>query len=70
MLMRFLTIVSMIILTSCGYTTASGEVRGGNLREIIENQIRDNVRESYGELEGQNLAGRTTSGLRRTLTLW
>jgi hypothetical protein len=25
------------------------------LREIVENQIRDNLRESYGELAGQDL---------------
>jgi len=46
------------MLVGCAHSAppASGEVRGDNLREIIENQIRDNVRESFGELSGQNFS--------------
>jgi hypothetical protein len=54
--MRFFIAVVMTMMAGCTYSAASGDVRGSNLREIIENQIRDNVRESWGELEGQNFS--------------
>lgn len=45
------------MFTSCHRTTPSaGEVRGADLRAIIENQIKDNIRESYGEYAGQNFS--------------
>jgi hypothetical protein len=45
------------LLVSCNHFTVSAdEVRGSDLRAIIENQIRDHVRESYGEFAGQNFS--------------
>lgn len=51
-------LIAAAFLAGCAHSTAAygGEVRGDNLRQIIENQILDNVRESYGELEGQNFS--------------
>ena len=51
-------VLASLAMSGCGAQTApsSGNVKGENLREIIENQIRDNVRESYGELAGQNFS--------------
>jgi hypothetical protein len=60
--MRFITtlitiLIAATMLVGCANSApAAGEVRGDNLREIIENQIRDNVRESFGELAGQNFS--------------
>lgn len=54
-LVVFLVTAGMLI--ACLHSAAlAGEVRGGDLRAIIENQIRDHVRESYGELAGQNFS--------------
>lgn len=50
-------LAASVMLASCARSDpASTDVRGDTLREIIENQIRDNVRESYGELAGQNFS--------------
>lgn len=60
--MRFITNLITILLAAtlmvgCAPSAQSaGDVRGDSLREIIENQIRDNVRESFGELSGQNFS--------------
>lgn len=57
--MKVMTLVlASLALGGCGaqMAPASGRVQGSNLREIIENQIRDNVRESFGELAGQNFS--------------
>jgi hypothetical protein len=60
--MRFTTtlitiLIAATLLVGCANSApASGEVRGDTLREIIENQILENVRESYGELSGQNFS--------------
>src|SRR5947199_8777284 len=47
-------IAAIMLAVTVGCTEQDSEVRGTNLREIIEDQIRQNVRESYGELAGQN----------------
>jgi hypothetical protein len=65
--MRFITVLlASAMLVGCARATSPvGEVRGGTLREIIENQIRDNVRESYGELNGQNFSDADLDQFRR-----
>jgi len=50
----FLMLMAVGAAISC--TPVKSEVRGSNLREIIEDQIRKNVRESYGELAGENFS--------------
>jgi hypothetical protein len=61
--MRFVALRFVVFLVTVGMMIAclhpaapAGEVRGEDLRAIIENQIRDHVRESYGELAGQNFS--------------
>ena len=56
--LRLVTIVLAAgSLLACGHTVSLGsEVRGSDLRSIIEAQIKGNVRESYGELAGQNFS--------------
>ncbi len=56
-----LRLVTIVLATggvlACGHTpSVESEVRGSDLRSIIEEQIKDNVRESYGELAGQNFS--------------
>ncbi len=56
--LRLITIVLAAgSLLACGHTPSlESEVRGSDLRSIIEGQIKDAVRESYGEYAGQNFS--------------
>ena len=56
-LCTFLIILAAGMFIACRHSTASaGEAKGSDLRAIIDGQIREHVRESYGELAGQNFS--------------
>jgi hypothetical protein len=56
--LRFVVfLVVVVMVAACGHSASSaGAVRGTDLRGIIDDQIRSHVRESYGELRGQNFS--------------
>jgi hypothetical protein len=56
MIRKTLVTVVAALLGVCSHTDASQKAVGKNLREIIEHQIRENVRQSTGELAGQNFS--------------
>jgi hypothetical protein len=53
--MRFFTLRFMLLLVTASMLSACrhSDAQSGDLRAIIEQQIRANVRESFGELTGQ-----------------
>jgi hypothetical protein len=56
-LRSFAIFLAAAMLIACGHSAVSaGEAKGSDLRAIIEGQIRDHVRESYGELAGENFS--------------
>jgi hypothetical protein len=51
---RFFTFFAIVtMLSACGHSAPAGSAGSGDLRSIVEEKIRDNVRESYGEFAGQ-----------------
>ena len=56
-LFSFVLILTAGMLIACGHWPVSaGQAHGADLRSIIDDQIRGHVRESYGELGGQNFS--------------
>jgi hypothetical protein len=45
-----------VLMMPIACRNSEGAVRGSTLREIVENEIRDHVRQSWGELRGQNFS--------------
>ena len=65
MVSKVFVMVAVLVVAARSLPGAAGTVSGKTLREIIENQIRDNIRASYGELAGQNFSWNDLARLKR-----